>query len=80
MGFEEPPNRGTRLRLLAEAYGAGGLEVLDAIREAKQREAERPRYWPGMTAAIVAEFLSHIVRELEWLAANEHDLRAALGS
>jgi hypothetical protein len=52
--------------------------MLEAIREAKQREAERPRYWPGMTAAIVAEFLSHVIRELEWLAANEHELRAAL--
>jgi Phosphotransferase enzyme family len=80
MGFDEPPDRGARLRLLARAYGASGTEALDAVREAKQREAERPRYWPGMTAAIVAEFLAHIVRELEWLAANETELRAALQS
>jgi Phosphotransferase enzyme family len=78
MGFDEPPDRGRRMRRFAEAYGAGGLELLDAVREAKQREAERPRYWPGMTAAIVADFLSHIVSELEWLAANEESLRVAL--
>jgi hypothetical protein len=78
MGFEEPPDRARRLRLLADAYGADGRTVLDAVREAKQREAERPRYWPGMTPAIVSEFLSHIVRELEWLSANEVELRAAL--
>ena len=79
MGFAEPPDRGRRLRLFGEAYRTGEAELLEAVREAKQREAERPRYWPGMTAAIVAEFLSHIVRELEWLAANEDSLRAALG-
>jgi hypothetical protein len=78
MGFTEPPDRGRRLRAFVDAYGADPGVMLDAIREAKQREAERPRYWPGMTATIVAEFLSHIVRELEWLAANEHELRAAL--
>jgi len=78
MGFEEPPDRGRRLRLFGEAYGAHGPELLEAVREAKQREAERPRYWPGMTASIVAEFLSHIVSEFEWLAGNEDDLRAAL--
>jgi hypothetical protein len=78
MGFERPPDRGARLRLFAETYGAGGAELLDAVREAKQREAERPRYWPGMTAAIVAEFLSHVVRELQWLDSNEVELRAAL--
>ena len=79
MGFEEPPDRGRRLRLFVDAYGADPAHILDAVREAKQREAECPRYWPGMTAAIVAEFLSHIVRELDWLDANEDDLRAALG-
>lgn len=78
MGFEAPPDRGRRLRLFGEAYGTGGGELLDAVREAKQREAERPRYWPGMTAAIVAEFLSHIVRELGWLAEHEEELRAAV--
>jgi Phosphotransferase enzyme family len=79
MGFKQPPERGARLRLFGEAYGAGGGELFEAVREAKQREAERPRYWPGMTAAIVAEFLSHIARELRWLEANEAELRAALG-
>ena len=79
MGFERPPDRGLRLRLFADAYGADRAQILDAVREAKQREAERPRYWPGMTVAIVAEFLSHVVRELEWLAANEAELAAALG-
>ena len=64
--------------LFVDAYGAGDDQLFDAVREAKQREAERPRYWPGMTPSIVAEFLSHIVRELDWLAANEDDLRAAL--
>jgi Phosphotransferase enzyme family len=78
MGFEAPPDRGRRLRLFGEAYGTGGAELLDAVRDAKQREADRPRYWPGMTAATIAEFLSHVVRELEWLAANEEDLRTAL--
>lgn len=79
MGFEEPPDRGARLRLVADTYGADRAELLEAVREAKQREAERPRYWPGMTAAIVAEFLSHIVQELDWLAAHEGELRDALG-
>ena len=78
MGFTEMPDRGLRLRAFADAYGADRTQVLKAVREAKQREAERPRYWPGMTAVIVAQFLSHIVRELEWLAANEDELRAAL--
>jgi hypothetical protein len=78
MGFERPPDRGRRLRLFVDAYGADLSHVLNAVREAKQREAERPRYWPGMTASIVSEFLSHIVRELDWLAANEDELRAAL--
>jgi hypothetical protein len=31
-----------------------------------------------MTAAIVAEFLSHVARELRWLDANEDALREAL--
>jgi hypothetical protein len=79
MGFAESPDRPRRLRLFADAYGADGDELFEAVREAKQREAERPRYWPGMTAAIVAEFLSHIVRELRWLEENEADLRRALG-
>jgi thiamine kinase-like enzyme len=78
MGFGRPPDRGCRLRLFVDAYRADRAQVLDAVREAKQREAERPRYWPGMTAAIVAEFLSHIVRELRWLEANGEELRAAL--
>jgi hypothetical protein len=78
MGFSEPPDRPRRLRVFADAYGAGGDELFEAIREAKQREAERPRYWPGMTAAIVAEFLSHITAELRWLEANETALRRAL--
>ena len=78
MGFDSPPDRARRLRIFVDAYGADRARVLDAVREAKQREAERPRYWPGMTAAIVAEFLSHIVRELRWLEANEDELRAAL--
>jgi Phosphotransferase enzyme family len=78
MGFTEPPDRGRRLRVFVDAYGADPGVMLEAIREAKQREAERPRYWPGMTASIVAEFLSHVVRELEWLAGNEDELRAAL--
>jgi hypothetical protein len=79
MGFETPPDRGARLRLFGEAYGTGGTQLFEALREAKQREAERPRYWAGMTPGIVAQFLSHIVRELEWLAANEPELREALG-
>ena len=78
MGFAEPPDRGKRLGLFADAYGAERAAVLDLVREAKQREAERPRYWPGMTAATVASFLRHIVRELEWLAANERALRRSL--
>jgi hypothetical protein len=32
-----------------------------------------------MTASIVSEFLSHIVRELEWLADHDAELREALG-
>ena len=67
-GLPETPDRGRRLRLFGDAYGAGGDRLFDAVREAKQREAERPRYWPGMTAAIVAEFLAHVARELDWLA------------
>jgi hypothetical protein len=43
-----------------------------------EREAERPRYWPGMTPAGISAFLRHIVRELDWLAANEEPLRRAL--
>ena len=78
MGFASPPDRGARLRLLADAYGAARPDVLELVREAKQREAERPRYWPGMTAAGAAQFLRHVVRELEWLAANEEALRRAL--
>ena len=78
MGFEQPPDRGRRLRIFGEAYGTGGPEFLEAVREAKQREAEKSRYWPSMTPAIVADFLSHIVRELRWLAENENELRAAL--
>ena len=78
MGFSEAPDRCARLRLFGEAYGVGGDRLFDAVREAKQREAERPRYWPGMTAAIVAEFLSHVARELRWLDANEDALREAL--
>ena len=31
-----------------------------------------------MTPAIVAEFLSHVSRELRWLEANEADLRRSL--
>ena len=78
MGFGSPPDRGARLRLFAEAYGVARSDVLDLVREAKQREAERPRYWPGMTAAAAAGFLRHVVQELEWLAANERTLRRAL--
>jgi Ser/Thr protein kinase RdoA (MazF antagonist) len=78
LGFERPPDRARRLRIFVDAYGADRAQVLDAVRAAKQREAERPRYWPGMTATIVAEFLTHIVRELRWLEANEDELRAAL--
>jgi len=52
MGFSETPDRCARLRLFGEAYGVGGDRLFDAVREAKQREAERPRYWPGMTAAM----------------------------
>ena len=79
MGFREPPDRAARLRLFAEAYGAPHGEVVDALREAKQREAERLRYWP-VTAGSAAQFLSQLVRELEWLAANEPELHDALGS
>jgi aminoglycoside phosphotransferase (APT) family kinase protein len=79
MGFEAPPDRGRRLRLFADAYGIGNTEFLEAVREAKQREAERPRYWPGMTASIVSEFLAHIVRELDWLVDHEAELREGLG-
>ncbi|MBA3366003.1 MAG: phosphotransferase [Actinobacteria bacterium] len=78
MGFANPPDRGKRLRLFAGAYGVDPAEAIDLVREAKQREAERPRYWPDMTAAAAAEFLGHIVLELDWLAANEVELRHAL--
>jgi hypothetical protein len=77
MGFAEPPDRAARLRVLADAYGCGG-EIVGAAREARQRDAEKMRYWP-LTAADAAEFLTHIVRELEWLAAHEGELRAAFG-
>lgn len=76
MGFADPPDRSARFRLFAETYGAGE-ELVDATREAKSREAERPRYWPGMTPAIVADFLSHLVNELRWLEKHEDDLRVA---
>jgi hypothetical protein len=78
MGFASPPDRGRRLRLFADAYGIDAGNVIDAAREAKQREAERPRYWQGMTAAVAAEFLGHVVSELKWLATHEDELRQAL--
>jgi hypothetical protein len=78
MGFASPPDRGRRLRLFADAYGIAGAKVIDAVREAKQREAERPRYWHGMTTAAAADFLGHIARELTWLAAHEDKLCQAL--
>jgi Phosphotransferase enzyme family len=78
MGFAEPPDRAKRLRILTDAYGADKTDVLDLVRLAKQREAERTRYWPDLTTAAAAEFLGHIARELDWLARNEDTLRRAL--
>lgn len=78
MGFGSPPNRGRRLGLFADAYGADPGEVIDVVRRAKVREAERARYWAGLTAGAAAAFFGHIARELDWLAAHEDELRHAL--
>jgi hypothetical protein len=78
MGFAEPPDRGARLALFADAYGIARGDALVLVREAKKHEAERPRYWPGITAAAASTFLGHIARELDWLAINEGTLTSAL--
>jgi hypothetical protein len=54
--------------------------VIDAVRQAKLREAEQARYWTGFTAEAAAAFFGHIARELRWLAAHEDELRQALAS
>jgi hypothetical protein len=76
MGFVSPPDRGHRFRLFASACGVDAGRLVDVLHVAKHREAEHMRYWP-LTAASSAVFLGHLVRELEWLAANEAELRAA---
>jgi len=78
MGFARPPDRAVRLRSFANAYGVDHAVVIDAVRDAKISEGERPRYWSGLTAAAASEFFGHLQRELAWLAANEHELRQAL--
>ena len=78
MGFGSPPDRGRRLGLFADAYGADLAEVIDVVRRAKLREAERARYWAGLTAGAAAAFFGHIARELDWLAAHEDALHQTL--
>jgi hypothetical protein len=77
IGFASPPDRGRRLRLFADAYGADPAEVIDVVRQAKVRDAERARYWPGLTAEAASAFFGHIARELAWLGAHENELRHA---
>ena len=78
MGFGSPPDRRRRLRIFADAYGADRAEVIDVVRRAKVREAERARYWVGLNARAAAAFFGHIARELDWLAAHENELRHAV--
>jgi hypothetical protein len=79
MGFAAPPDRGARLGLFADAYGIARADILGRAREARQREAERLRYWP-VTAAEASDFLLALSRELAWLASNEDALRRSLTS
>jgi aminoglycoside phosphotransferase (APT) family kinase protein len=78
-GFSEPFDTARRLRLFCDAYGLKDRpSVVPALSTVKQLEAEKLRYWQPLPAGIGARHLRAIAADLEWLAANEKDLRAAL--
>ena len=65
---------GHRLRAFLDAYGLEDRSrFITALRQAKEREANLPRFW-GLGQEDTAEFVEGLRNELQWLEEHRHEI------